>query len=162
MTLPIVHGDNAIAVIEPATGEAVSLPQASDHALAHAAEKIAEADRELYAMKRALAHELRERHGVGTAHAGGYRFQVSESVSWPQRATEDALKQLVAEGRISEADAGRCMPARPKPDARQLKALAGRLAVSDPEAARVLSEAATVSPPSVRDVAREAVDGEAA
>jgi len=155
-------GLDELAVIDPDTGELAPLRDASDRALAHAAQKLAEHDSEVYAMKRALAHELRSRHGVGKATAGGYGFTVAESQSWPVGATQDALRALVAAGVITQGDAHRAMPVKPKPDARQLKALIGRLTVSDPEAARVLAGACSVSPPSVRDVHVVAVDEDVA
>jgi hypothetical protein len=159
MTLPVVINDiDGPSVVDPSTGELSTVHDASDRALAHAAEQVARLDRELWAAKRALAHELRQRYGVGRSHAGGYAFTIAESVSWPVGTTSEALEQLVADDRITAGDADRCMPLRPKPDARQLKALAGRLATSDPEAAKVLAEACTTSPPSIREVEPEAVD----
>jgi hypothetical protein len=159
MTLPVLAGDTGLLVIDPQSGEALPARDASDHAILHAAEKVGELDRQIYEAKRVLAAELRQRYGVGSSSAGGYRFTVAESQSWPLKATTDALDRLVADGRISEADAQRAMPSKPKPDTRALKALAGRLAVSDPDAAKVLAEACTVSPASIRDLHNEAVEG---
>lgn len=161
MSLPVIfdRGGN-LAIPDQDTGELVSLREASDRALLTVAEEIAELDRQTLEAKRALAAELRERHGVGTAHAAGFGFKVAESTSWPEGKVRDTLNTLVNEGRVSEADAERCW--KSKPDATQLKALAGRLTLSDPEAARMLAQACTTSPPSVRDVKREAVDAEAA
>jgi hypothetical protein len=160
--LPVLHTDGDLAVVDPDTGEALPVRQSSDRALAHAAEQIAALDRDLRQARLALAAELRHRYGVGTSHAGGYEFKVVEVQSWPAGPTEQALSRLIAEGRITEADARRAMPPKPKPDATQLKALAGRLAVGDPAAAKILAGACTTSPPSLRDVRREAIDAEAA
>lgn len=162
MTLPILYAAGNLEVVDPDTGQATGLVEASDRALAHAAERVAELDRELLHTKRALAAELRDRHGVGTAHAGGYSFVVTESQSWPTSATADALNELLRTGAITEADMRRALPEKPRPDARALKALAGRLAVSNPDAAKVLAGACTVSPASVREVRPEVVDGELA
>ena len=161
--LPVLFdGLGDLTVVDPESGEALAPWQASDRALVHAVEKVAELDSELLRAKRALAHELRHRHGVGATHAGGYGFTIAESQSWPAGPVRDALAHLVGTGAITQADADRAMPSRPKPDARALKALAGRLAVSNPDAARVLADACTVSPASVRDIHPEAVDTEAA
>jgi hypothetical protein len=159
MTLPVLRdGLDELAVIDPATGEVAPLRDASDHALAAAADQLAEHDRYVLDCKRAIAHELRVRHGVGKASAGGYELTITEAQSWPAGAVTAALNDLLVTGTISEGDFDRCMPSRPRPDARALKALLGRLLVSDPDAARVLASAATVSPASVRDVHRVAVD----
>jgi hypothetical protein len=158
----IVDGVGELGVFDADTGEVTSIRDASDRSLAHAAKQIAEYDYFILSCKRALAHELRSRHGVGKATAGGYGFTVAESQSWPVGATQDALRALVAAGVITQGDAHRAMPVKPKPDARQLKALIGRLTVSDPEAARVLAGACSVSPPSVRDVHVVAVDEDVA
>lgn len=161
--LPVLISDLADpCVADPDTGEFVPVKDASDRALATAAEQVARIDQQVWAAKRVLAAELRQRHGVGRSHAGGYSFTVAESVSWPVGATSEALEQLVADDKITAGDADRCMPLRPKPDARQLKALAGRLAVSDTDAARALAGACTTSPPSVREVEPEAVDAQEA
>ncbi len=161
--LPVLYDDDgALAVVDPDTGEWLAVRHASDRALAHAASLIAELDSQTLDVKRTVAAELRTRHGVGKVHAGGYEFTVAESQTWPAGPTSDALSQLVDDGLISEADAARAMPSRPRPDARQLKALAGRLAVTDPDAARVLVAACTVSPASVRSVQSLSVDSEAA
>ena len=157
MTLALPTLDQR-AVIEPDTGELKSLRDASDRALAVAADQIAALDAELYAAKRAVAAELRDRHGIGAVDAGGYRFTITESQSWPAGATADALAQLVASGAITRGDAGRAMPAKPTPDARALKSLAGRLTVTDPEAAKILADACTISPPSLRKITAVAVD----
>lgn len=158
MSLPVLLSDIADpAVVDTDTGEVVPIKDAPDRALAVAAEQLALIDRQVWAAKRALADELRQRYGVGRSHAGGYGFTVSESVSWPVGATSEALEELVADDKISAGDADRCMPLKPKPDARQLNALLGRL-LSDPDAARVLAEARTTSPPSLRDVEPETVD----
>ena len=153
--LPAILSDQ---VVDPDTGELVALRDASDRALAVAAEQIVALDAELFARKRMLAAELRDRHGVGRVNAGGYRFTIIESESWPKSATAAALEELVRVGAITHADADRAMPAKPTPDARALKALAGRLAVRSPEAARILARACTVSPPSVREITPTAVD----
>lgn len=158
--LPVVVQDNGLFVADPDTGQMVALCEASDRVLAMAAAEVAEHDRRVLDIKRALAAELRERHGVGTAHAGGYRLLVAESVSWPVGATSSALSELRERGVISQGEVDRCLPSKPKPDGVKLKALIGRLTVSDPEAAKLLADAATVSPPSVRDVQLESVDAE--
>ncbi len=106
---------------------------------------------------RTLLHGLR--HGVGKAHSGGFAFKVNESVSWAQGNTREALDELLADGVITEADVRRAMPAKPKPDATQLKALIGRLTTSNPEAAKRLADAATKSSPSVGEIEPEAVEG---
>lgn len=158
MSLPVLATDTGLLIPNPDTGELQPLHQATDRTLAQAADELGRLDRELLEAKRAIARELRERYGVGRVHAGGYGFTVTESQSWPLKATSDVLDGLAREGRISEADVIRCMPERPKPDGRQLKALIGRLTVSDPEAARAVAEACSVSPPSVRDVVLESVE----
>ncbi len=159
--LPVLHDDDgSLAVADPDTGEWLPVRRATDRALAHAARLIAELDRQTLEAKRTIAAELRSRHGVGKVHAGGHEFTVAESQSWPAGPTLDALDRLVAAEQITDADAQRCMPVKPRPDARSLKALAGRLAVSDPDAARVLADACTVSPASLRDVQPSAVDAE--
>jgi hypothetical protein len=142
-------------------GVMVEIHRASDNVLLRAVARLHELDAEVMAAKRALALEARERYGVGTCHEGGHDFKVSESTSWPQRPTDDALKTLLLKGKISQADYDRAMPAKPKPDATQLRALLGRL-LSDPEAAKILADARTASPPSVRDVRACAVDGSTA
>lgn len=159
MSLPVRFTAGDLAVVEPDTGEVLPIRNASDRALADAALRVAELDRDLLAAKRALAAELRQRHGVGAAHAGGYAFTVAESRSWPVRATADALDRLARTGRIAEADVLRAMPSKPRPDSRQLKSLLERLMMSDPDAARILADACTVSPPSLRDIQPEAVEG---
>ena len=156
--LPVVFETSGAALIDPDTYELVDLRHASDRAIITAAQQIAELDAHLYAAKRALAAELHDRHGVGTTTAGGYQFQIAESQSWPIGATGHALSKLVTSGAITLGDANRAMPDKPKPDARILKALAGRLAVKDPDAARILADAATVSPPSIRQITPVAVD----
>jgi hypothetical protein len=161
VSLPILHGGEGDAdtlVVNPDTGEPELLSEASDRTIAHAAAKLAERDAEILAFRRALAFEMRERHGVGRAQAGGYGFTVAESQSWSAGATNRALDALVAEGAITRADADRCRPAKPKPDATQIKALIGRLTAKDPLAAKRLADAATTSPPSLRDVQAVAVD----
>lgn len=160
-TLPVLHdpaGDTLVA--DPDSGSLVPLDVASDRALAHAAQKLAEHDRDILNLKRALAHELRQRHGVGKGAAGGYEWTVAESQSWPVGLTLEVLDDLVSAGAITQGDAERCMPSKPRPDARQLKALIGRLTVSDPQAAAHLAAACSVAPPSVKDVRQVAVDAE--
>ena len=162
MTLPVLRdGLDEVAVIDPDTGELAPLRDATDRALVNAARLLAEHDRDVLDFKRALARELRVRHGVGKAAAAGYDFTVTESQSWPAGATRDALRGLVEAGVIAQGDADRAMPSKPRPDARQLKSLLGRLMVSDPDAARLLAAACTTSPPSVREVREVAVDVEA-
>ena len=159
MTLPVLRdGLDEVAVVDPDTGELAPLRDATDRALVNAARLLAEHDRDVLAFKRALAHELRVRHGVGKAEAGGYGFTVTEAQSWPAGATLDALRGLVEAGVIAQGDADRAMPAKPRPDARQLKALIGRLTVTNPDAAKMLAGVCTVSPPSVREVREVAVD----
>ena len=162
MTLPVLRdGLDEVAVIDPSTGELAPLRDATDRALVNAARLLAEHDRDVLDFKRALARELRVRHGVGKAEAGGYGFTVTESSSWPLGAVTTALERLVAAGAIGDGDARRCVPQKPKPDAVQLRSLLGRLMVSDPDAARLLAAACTTSPPSVREVREVAVDVEA-
>lgn len=157
MSLPVIAADDGLVVIDPDTAELTSVHNASDRALANAAQRIAELDKSVLSTKRTIAAELRERHGVGTVQAGGYGFLVVEGTAWPAGATQAALDRLVDDGHIGEADAKRCMPSKPKPDARALKALAGRLALSDADAHRILTAACTTSPASVRDVREVAV-----
>jgi hypothetical protein len=155
--LPAVLDDSfGVAVVDRSTGEMVALSEASDHAIASAAAELAEHDRTVYELKRALAAEMRERHSVGKSEAGGYAFTVAEAQSWPVGATREALLVLLRDGHITDADMRRCLPMKPKPDATQLKALLGRL--DDPEAYRVLVSARTVSPPSLKEVRAVAVD----
>jgi len=160
--LPVLQGDQGYLVPEPDTAELLPVREASDRALAAAAEQLAQLDAEVLRAKRAIAAELRDRYGVGKAHAGGFSFAVTESVSWPVGATEEALRHLLERGVISHGDYDRAMPLKPSPNRSQLKALIGRLMTSDPEAAKLLADAATTSPPSVRDVVAEAVEGRAA
>lgn len=162
MSLPVLidQAAGSLEVIDPDTGESLPVSESSDRALIHAARAIADLEAELWIAKRAIAGQVRQRHGVGVTQAGGFRFTVAESTSWPMKATSDALARLVVDGRISQGDFDRCLPAKPKADARQLKALAGRLATSDPEAAKVLADACTVSPPSLRDVHADAVEAD--
>jgi hypothetical protein len=150
-----------LAVADPDTGDVVALRDASDRALAHAAQKVADHDRDVLLLKRALAAELRDRYGVGKSDAGGYAWNVVESQTWPLGATTSALDTLVARGTITPGDVTRCMPAKPRPDARQLRALVGRLQAVNPAAAEVLANACTLSPPSLRDVHETAVDAPA-
>lgn len=156
--LPVVLDATELAVIDPDTGESLAVRDASDRALVHAAHEVAELDRQLLEAKRTLAAELRHRHGVGVTRAGGYLFTVGEQRSWPAGRTRDALRRLVDDGHIEQADADRAMPSKPKPDSRALNALAGRLATSNPDAARVLAEACTTSPPAVKDIRLDAID----
>lgn len=142
-------------------GELVPLRDAADADLLRAVTRVRELGDEVNAAKRALAHELRDRCGVGTSHAGGHDFKVTEGQTWPERRTEEALNVLLRRKAISGADYARAMPSKPKPDARQLKALLNRLLVSDPEAARILADACTVSPPRLEDVRPNAVEGSA-
>jgi hypothetical protein len=129
MTLPVLSGRGGdLQVPDPDTGEVLAIRDASDRALATAAREIADLDRQLYEAKRALASELRDRHGVGVAYAGGHAFTVKEEQSWPAGATKDALARLIERGEITQADADRAMPAKPAPDKRAIKALISRLA----------------------------------
>ncbi len=163
MTLPVLSGRGGdLQVPDPDTGEVLAIRDASDHALATAALAVADLDRQLFDAKRALAAELRDRHGVGVTHAGGHAFEVKVEQSWSSAArTREALTRLIAEGEITQADADRAMPAKPTPDKRAIKALISRLVGTDPSAAQVLADAGTVSPASLRDVRVEAVDEEA-
>lgn len=158
MSLPVVVDALGYAVLDRSSGELVDLRTASDHAIASAAVELAEHDAHVLQIKRALAAEMRIRHGVGKTERGGYEFTVAESTSWPAARTADALDDLLRAGKIGDSDVLRCMPERPRPDPRQLKSLIGRLMVSDPDAARVLASAATTSPPSLREVRATAID----
>lgn len=151
----------ALLAPDPTTGELLSLAEASDCALVEFADRVAEADRDLRAARVALALEMRERYGVGSADVAGFRVQVSEARSWPKRATAEALEFLVETGAIPRVDADRAMPAKPAPDGRALGALLTRLMHEAPDAAKRLADACTVSPASAR-VERVAVDAEAA
>jgi hypothetical protein len=143
------------------SGELVPIHEASDNVLLRAVTRLSELDAEIMAAKRALAFEARERFSVGSSEAGGYGFKVTESQSWPQHPTDDALRTLLLKGKISQADYDKAMPAKPKPDGKQLSALLGRL-LSDPDAAKILAGARTTSPPSVQGVQELAVDGSTA
>ncbi len=163
MSLPVLSGHGGdLEVPDPDTGEVLAIRDASDHALASAALAVADLERQLYNAKRALASELRDRHGVGVVHAGGHAFTVAEAQSWPAGATSDALARLGVDGHITPADADRAMPRKPTPDKRAIKALISRLVGTSPAAAQVLADAGTVSPASLRDVRVEAVDEEGA
>jgi hypothetical protein len=158
----VVDDDYGYAVVDRETGQVVALTDASDRAIAQAAAELAEHDKRVYELKRALAAEMRSRHGVGTVHAGGFDFKVAESRSWPVGATHDVLLALVTDGMISDGDYERCLPMKRVPHAVSIKALLGRLLVDNPDAHRLLAEACTVSPPSLRDVRAGSVDEAAA
>src|SRR3954468_7614390 len=111
-------------VAEPDTGEVVPLNEASDRAIATAIQEVADHDRQVLTAKRALAAELRMRHGVGTASAGGYRFVVKEQTSWRLGGTQAALGRPLRDGKITQADARRALPPKPTPNAVELKSLA--------------------------------------
>jgi hypothetical protein len=162
VTLPVLLNDGGYWIADPDTGEAVQVRQAPDYALLAAAEKLAELDAEVLAAKRVLATELRERHGIGTTRTSGFAFKVHENVSWPLGATREALDLLVSAGKILPADRQRCLPKKEVTDGRQLKALLNGLLTKDPDGARILADAATTSPPSVRELQRESVEGWAA
>lgn len=155
--LPVVQSAGDLCLFDD-NGELVLLRDATDHALASAAAEVARLDGELFAAKRALAFELRSRHGVGTCHAGGFSFVVSERASYPAGGVGSILLELVREGVITDADAARCMPSKPTPNGTQIKSLIGRLITDQPAAAQRLADACTKSPPSVKDVRLEAVD----
>jgi hypothetical protein len=157
--LPVVHEGDSLAIVD-ANGELVPLTDATDRAILDAYERVAEADREVFAAKRALAAELRVRYGVGSTNAAGFAFKITESQSWPQGRTKEALSDLLGQGKIQQADVERAMPMKRVPDARALKALVGRLTVEDPVAAKLLADACSVSAPSLRDVQEDAVRGE--
>lgn len=162
-TLPVLLDDEyGYAVVDRETGQMVALTDASDRAIAQAAADLAEHDKHVFVLKRALAAEAHSRYGVGKSEAGGYAFTVTEATSWPAGAVGAALRKLVADGSVSAADAERCFPAKPTPSGVQIKALIGRLTVSDPEAAKLLANTATVSPPSLREVRAVAVDADVA
>ncbi|MEJ7783387.1 MAG: hypothetical protein WKF96_01200 [Solirubrobacteraceae bacterium] len=160
MNLPAVLTDEGLALADPDTGALSSVADASDHALLNAAAKVADLDRDLLSMKRTIANEMRGRYGVGAAQEGGWSWKVTESVSWPAGAVATALSTLTADGAITDADARRAMPAKPTPNGPALKALITRLTTSDPVAARRLADAASTSPPSLRDVRAVAVEHE--
>lgn len=156
--LPVVAQQGGNLALVDENGEVVALRDAPDHALLLAVERVREIRADLQAAERALACQLRERHGVGTSHVGSHDFTIREDQRWPDRATYESLSVLKASGAISQADVDRAMPLKRKPDAQALKALLGRLMVSDPDAAKVLATACSVSPPSVRDVRVSATD----
>ncbi len=159
---PVIYDSSGtLCVVDHDTGEALALRDASDRAVARTADQLAELDRAMLDAKRAVAATLRDRHGVGVVHAGGYAFTIKAEQSWAAGATKDALARLIAEGEITQVDADRAMPAKPAPDRRAIKALISRLVGTSPAAAQVLADAGTVSPASVRDVRVEAVDEEA-
>jgi len=159
--LPVVYDGETRAVIEPATGAIVPFSEASPRLLLEAVAYLEELRSELTAARYALGEELRERYSVGTSHDAGYVFKVQQTTSWPVAATKAVLKKLVDDHVIYRADMDRALPLKPKPDAVQLKALIGRLTVSDPKAAAELAACATVSQPSIRDLREEAVRSEA-
>lgn len=159
--LPVVHEGDALAIVD-ANGELVPLTDAPDRTILDAYERVVEADREVFAAKRALAAEMRNRYGVGSTNAAGYAFKVTESQSWPQGRTKEALMVLLEQRKVSQADVERAMPLKRVPDARALKALVGRLTVEDPVSAKLLADACSVSAPSLRDVQADSVPGEVA
>ena len=159
--LQVVPTAGNLAIID-ANGELVPLNEAPDRLLLDAMEQTIQIDQDAMAAKRAIAAELKDRYGVGSTSAAGYAFKLTESQSWPQGATKEALEHLRARGVISHGDAERAMPLKRVPDGRALKALVGRLMVSDPEAARVLADACTVSAPAVRELKQDAVLGDVA
>jgi hypothetical protein len=163
MSLPIRYDDQAltVCVADPETGEMVPISEASDRAILEAEARVDELRREVTAARYAIGVEMRERYGIGTSHEAGWSFKVQETTNWPLGATKQVLEALLAEHKISRADLNRALPLKPKPDAVQLKALIGRLTVSDPKAAAELAECATVSAPSIRDLKEEAVAAEA-
>lgn len=159
-SLPVVSTQGGDLAVIDEQGELVPLREATDHLLLRTVTKLMDAQTNLTAAKRALAFEMRDRHGVGTAHTPAGDFRVTEEQRWPDKATDEALKTLLRRGSITEADYDRAMPLKRKPDATQCNALLRRL-LSDPEAARILAGARSASPPSVRDVQMGAVDGSA-
>jgi hypothetical protein len=166
MSLPVLPDPvSGNLMIPDETGELVPINNrelAADHLVMQAFERVQEMIDDAFAAKRALAAEMRARHGVGVRRTGGYAFKVSESTSWPKGATGDALRTLVLKGSISQADMDRAMPSKPTPDATQLKALLGRLLVKDAEAYKVLVDACSTSAPSLGEVRAVAVDGSTA
>jgi len=157
--LPTPLDGGNLGWVNPDTGEALPASESSDRTLLHGLRQIRELEERLREMKLVAGAVLRDRHGVGKAHSAGFGFKVNESVSWAQGNTREALDELLAGGVITEADVRRAMPAKPKPDATQLKALIGRLTTSNPEAAKRLADAATKSPPSVGEIEPETVEG---
>lgn len=160
MTLPVIQSEDGLCVVDPDTGALASVRDASDHALLNAAAKIAELDAQVLSMKRTIAAEIRERHGVGSAREGGWSWKVTESVSWPAGAVKAALGALLAEGLITPADAVRAMPPKDTPSGPAINALITRLTTADPVAAKRLADAASTSPSSLRDVRAVAVEHE--
>jgi hypothetical protein len=158
--LPVVFDGEVTRVLEPATGEMLPISEATDRAILEAEARVDELREEVTAARYAIGAEMRERYGIGTSREAGYSFKVTETTSWPLGETQRVLKELLADLKISRADVNRALPLKPKPDAVQLKALIGRLTVSDPKAAAELSACATVSSPSIRDLKEEAVRGE--
>jgi hypothetical protein len=163
MSLPIRYDDQAltVCVADPGTGEMVPIKEASDRAILEAETCVDELRREVTAARYAIGAEMRERYGIGTSREAGYVFKVQETTNWPLGATKAVLKRLVDDHVIYRSDMDRALPLKPKPDAVQLKALIGRLTVSDPKAAAELAACATVSQPSLRDLREEAVTSEA-
>jgi hypothetical protein len=109
VNLPVAVHDGDLLIIDQDTGQAFPIGQASDHTLAAAVEKIAEFDRDLFTAKRAVAAELRHRHGVGKSVAGGYEFTVAESQSWPVGAVTRRSDQTAVGGRISRRGLSACV-----------------------------------------------------
>jgi len=159
--LPTELQSGDLGFVNPDTGEALPARESSDRTILRTLREIKRLEERLREVKVVAGAVLRERHGVGVSHSAGYGFKVNESRSWPKGRTGDALRSLVADGIITQAEADRAMPSKPAPDGTQLKALIGRLVTDNPAAAQKLADACTKSDPSVSDIEPESVDGEA-
>lgn len=160
-TLQVVPTAGNLAIIDH-HGELVALNEAPDRLLLDALDQTIKIDQDATAAKRAIAAELKDRYGVGSTSAAGYAFKLTESQSWPQGATKDALAVLLERKAITRGEADKAMPLKRVPDGRALKALVGRLMAKDPGAAQLLADACTVSAPAVRDLAEDAIQSDVA
>lgn len=160
--LPVIREqDGALTIPEAATGEAVTLREASPRALLEAQDRASELRAEVMAGSRALAVELAERFGHGVKHEAGFEFKLEVTRSWQKRGTVDALRKLLADGLISQGEFDSAVPAVRVPSAVKCKGLVERLMLSgELEAAKALAETCSVSAPRVSSIAEEAVAGD--
>lgn len=159
-SLPVVQREGASYLLDRATGETVALADAPDRTIIEMYEELEELRRAVAVAKSTLVSGLRDRHGIGVSDVAGYRFRVQQMRTWGKGATEDALRSLVRDGVIKQADMDRCLPRVPTPSAKQLKALQDRLVFSDPAAAARLAAACTISEPALRELRPTAVDSD--
>lgn len=161
--LPVVREeDGALTIPEAGTGEMVTIRNASDRALLEAEARASALREDVMAGRRALAAEVAERHGYGTKHEAGYGFKVEVTRSWQKVGTIDAVRRLLSQGLISDAEFDDAVPYRRVPDARKCKALVERLMLSgEVEAAKALADTCSVSDPRVSSIREEVVRSEA-